>query len=60
MLPDEIRMCDDAIILISNKAPLKCKMVPYYENIWVNHFFKKPPYQLPDKVVNDPTPIPFF
>ena len=60
MLPDEIRMCDDAIILISNKAPLKCKMVPYYENIWVNHFFQKPPYQLPDKVVNDPTPIPFF
>ncbi len=60
MTPDEVRMCDDAIILIGNKSPLKCKMVPYFKNIWINRHTTLPPYQLSEKVTSDPALIPFY
>ena len=60
MTPDEIRMCDDAIILINNKAPLKCRMVPYYKNIWISRHTTLPPYQLSEKVISEPALIPFY
>lgn len=60
MTPDEIRMCDDAIILINNKAPLKCRTVPYYRNIRLNRLTTLPPYQLPEKEVSDPPLIPLI
>src|ERR1019366_5955776 len=60
MTPAEIRMCDDAIILINNKAPLKCKTVPYYKNIWIRRHTTLPPYQLSEKVISEPALIPFY
>src|SRR5665213_1847890 len=59
MTPDEIRMCDDAIILINNKAPLKCRTVPYYKNIWINRYTTLPPYQLSEKVISEPAPVSY-
>jgi type IV secretion system protein VirD4 len=60
MTADEIRMCDDAIILIGNKAPLRCHTVPYYKNIWLRRLATLPPYLLPEKEVNDPPLIPLI
>jgi type IV secretory pathway TraG/TraD family ATPase VirD4 len=34
---DEIRMCDDALILINNQAPLRYAAVPYYKSFWLRH-----------------------
>jgi len=45
LTPDEIRMCEDAIVLIGNKAPLMCKMVPHYKNIWIRRFTQMPPLE---------------
>lgn len=59
MTPDEIRMSEEAIILINNKPPLKCKTVPYYENMWMKEFTQMPPYQLPLKEVVNPPLIQF-
>jgi type IV secretion system protein VirD4 len=47
--PDEIRILDEAIILIGNSRPLKCKTVPCYENIFIRSYTKLPTYPLPDK-----------
>jgi type IV secretion system protein VirD4 len=60
LTPDEIRMSDDAIILLNNKAPLKCKTVPYYQNMWLSDFTHLPPYKLQPHVVNEPPLIPFI
>lgn len=56
--PDEIRMLDEAIILIGNYPPLKCKTVPYFENIWIHHRTKSPPYQVPRRTAENPPLIP--
>jgi len=58
--PDEIRMCDDTIILINNKAPLKCRTVPYYKNMWLSRLTSLSPYQLPEKEITDPPLIPLI
>lgn len=60
MTADEIRMCDEAIILIGNKAPLKCKTVPYYKNMWLSGLTTQPPYQLYEKEISDPPLIPLI
>jgi type IV secretory pathway TraG/TraD family ATPase VirD4 len=60
MTPDEIRMCDEAIILISNKAPLKCKTVPYYKNMGLRRLVTLPAYQLEEKETSDPPLIPLI
>jgi Type IV secretory pathway, VirD4 components len=57
--PDEIRMFEEAIILINNQAPLKCKTVPYYKNIWLSHLAKQIPYKLDGKIVQEPALISF-
>lgn len=38
MSVDEIRMSNEAIILINNQAPLRYKIRPYYKNIWLRKF----------------------
>lgn len=58
MTPDELRMCEDAIILINNQPPLKCKTVPYYKNIWLHQLTRLPPYKKSKRVVPDPPLIP--
>lgn len=60
MTPDEIRMCDEAIILINNKAPLKCRTVPYFKNMQLSRLTKLPPYLLAEKEVSDPPLIPIL
>ncbi len=60
MTPDEIRMCDDAIILINNKAPLKCRTVPYYKNMWLKGLTTLTPYELEEKEVSNPPLIPLM
>lgn len=57
---DEIRMSDDAIIFINNQAPLKCKTVPYYENIWMHQLTTLPPHPFPDKNSANPSLLPFI
>lgn len=59
MTPDEIRMCEDAIVLINNQAPLRCKTVPVYKNIWLNRHTTLPPYRLSPKTVSEPPLIQF-
>ncbi len=59
LTPDEIRMLEDAIILINNKPPMKAKMVPHFENIWLRHLTKLPPY-VPEPIqMKTPELIPF-
>jgi type IV secretion system protein VirD4 len=58
MTVDEIRMSDDAIIFINNQPPLKCKMVPYYENIWMSQLSYLPPHPFPLTSTNTPPLIP--
>jgi len=60
MTPDEIRMSEEAIILINNQPPLKCKIVPYYENIWLQSTLRARPYDLPKKNITEPPLIPFI
>lgn len=59
MTPDEIRMSEEAIILINNTAPLKCKMVPYFNNLWLGSIGNTAPYALPDKTMETPSLIQF-
>jgi type IV secretion system protein VirD4 len=59
MTPDEIRMCEDAIVLINNQAPLKCKMVPYYENFWLAQTLRSREFMPARKDVVNPPLIPF-
>jgi type IV secretory pathway TraG/TraD family ATPase VirD4 len=59
MTPDEIRMCEDAIILINNQAPLRCKTVPYFKNIWLKKLADLPPVELGSRFVDEPALIPF-
>jgi len=56
---DEIRMSDDAIILVNNQPPLKCKVVPYYNNIWLSKALQPRPFVFPQKDTIEPPLIPF-
>ena len=58
MTPDEIRMSEDAIILINNSAPLRCRTVAYYDNIFVRHLLKEPSYPLSEVNTIEPPLIP--
>lgn len=49
LTPDELRICEEAIILIANHRPLKCKMVPCYENIWLTSYIKMSPFKVETK-----------
>ena len=59
MTADEIRMCNDAIILLNNQPPLKCETVPYYKNIWLSHLANLAAYQTEARIVADPPILPF-
>ncbi len=59
MEPDEIRMCDEAIVLINNKPPLKCRTMSYFENIWMGGLTKKGSYKPVRKVISEPCLIAF-
>jgi type IV secretion system protein VirD4 len=59
MTPDEIRMSEEAIILIGNAAPLKCKMVPYFENITMSGLGRSTPLTLEKKQPAIPPLIQF-
>jgi type IV secretion system protein VirD4 len=50
---DEIRIMDDAIILIGNKPPIKAKLVPYYEKRELRKLGEIPPYQKPTEVADE-------
>ena len=56
---DEIRMSEEAIIFIGNYEPLKCKMVPYYENIWRSGLGSQGSHPLPQTSVDEPALLPF-
>ncbi len=48
--PDELRTTEEAIILINNAAPLRCKTVPYYKNFWLRQLNTSAGYQLTNKI----------
>lgn len=59
MTPDEIRMSEEAIILIGNSAPLKCKVVPYFRNIAISGLGNSGPVAMKKKEVKPPPLIQF-
>lgn len=59
MTPDELRMSEEAIVLINNYAPLKCKTVPYYENWALSHLSNKEPYPV-QNINRDKPPLISF
>lgn len=59
MTPDEIRMSEEAILLINNQPPLKCRVVPYYENILLSYALRTRPLQLEEKPLTVPPLIQF-
>jgi type IV secretion system protein VirD4 len=59
LTPDEIRILEEAIILIGNHPPLKCKTVPHFENVWISQHTKLTPYELTSKNVAIPPLIQF-
>lgn len=59
LAPDEIRMLEEAIILIGNKPPMKARMVPHFENIWLRHLTKIPPFKPESVQMVVPELIPF-
>lgn len=56
LAPDEVRLCDDALIFISNAKPLRCPVTPHYKNIWMSLSDKKP-YVIPESELPDPPKI---
>ena len=60
MTPDEIRMCEEAIIIMNSKAPLKCRTVPHYKNMRLSRFTSLPPYPLEEKEIPYPPQIPLI
>lgn len=59
MTPDEIRMTDDALILVNNQPPLKYSPTPYYQSIWLEHLSQAKPYFTTEKQIADPPLIQF-
>ena len=60
MTPDEIRMMNgEAIVMINNSAPLRCKVVPYYKNFWLKHLANAKPLVLNSTNPIEPPLIPF-
>lgn len=55
---DELRMCPDAIVLLSNNAPLRCEAKPFYESIWHGHLANATPLELPVTIIEEPPLIP--
>lgn len=43
---DEVRMCKDALVLINNSAPLRVKLVPYFQSFWLRKLSAYKPYPL--------------
>jgi type IV secretion system protein VirD4 len=60
MTADEVRLTDDAIILIGNKPPLKCKTVPYFKKLSLMHLDRLLPYELPLRNVESPSLVSFY
>lgn len=58
MAPEEIRMCEDALVLINNAPPLRCKTVPYYEQFF-SPLRNNRSYMLVEKNVTNPPLILF-
>lgn len=54
MTLDEIRMSEEAIILIGNSKPLKCRVVPYFKNIALSGLGN--PLQIPVEKKQTKTP----
>jgi type IV secretion system protein VirD4 len=59
LTPDEVRMCESALILVNNKAPLRYTATPYYNSIWLNHLAHAKPYPLVEKFIAEPPLIQF-
>ncbi|HYD22671.1 MAG TPA: type IV secretory system conjugative DNA transfer family protein, partial [Flavipsychrobacter sp.] len=59
LTPDEIRQLDEAIILIRNSPPMKAKMIPYFENYWMQRLLKAPPAPIPNRKPVIPALISF-
>ncbi len=59
MSVDELRMANEAIILINNSAPLRSKTLPYYKNFWLRKLSSLPPHPLQVKNIIEPPLIPF-
>ncbi|MBL7771721.1 MAG: type IV secretory system conjugative DNA transfer family protein [Chitinophagaceae bacterium] len=52
MSMNEIRMMDESIILIGNKAPIKLKLVPYFKQKKLLELSQIPPFELKEKGPN--------
>jgi type IV secretion system protein VirD4 len=50
---DEIRIMQEAIILIGNKPPIKAKLIPYYEQKELKKYADIPPFKMTVKFVNE-------
>jgi type IV secretion system protein VirD4 len=59
MTADEVRMCDDALILIKNNPPLRCQPVPYYKNFWLRSLTNSRPIELTPKEILPPPLLQF-
>lgn len=59
MTVDEIHICDQALIFIANNPPLRCKTTPLYQNMWLRHRTKIPPFINPRKECIEPPMIEF-
>lgn len=54
MSPDEIRMCEQAIVLVAHHAPILIDPVPLYKSLWYRHLAKPNPIQIREKKVGNP------
>lgn len=59
MTPDEVRMCEEVLILVNNQAPLKIKAQPYYKNFWLRQLNNSKPFELSKRNITDPAIIHF-
>ncbi len=57
--PSQVRMCPEAIILINNAAPLRCKTIPFHKKWWLGHISKLPVLKISKTVSIDPPLLPF-
>lgn len=57
---DEIRRCNDAIVLVHNNAPIRYAATPYYKSFWLSDLAKAKPLEIPIKTVANPPLIQFI
>ncbi|WP_438947049.1 type IV secretory system conjugative DNA transfer family protein [Sediminibacterium sp.] len=54
MTADEIRMCEQAIVLVGHHAPILINPVPLYKSLWYRHLAKPNPIEVTEKNIDKP------